>query len=180
MGGILLSDIKKSRPQATAMAHIVGFSFYKKSKNSETIVDRKSQTSCGKSDQFVKTSERIVDSNIENMDPNILDISHISISDSVTEEIIENPDLSAMIDTDIFETSILSESGKGKLTNGQLVKNMSMKDCLNVESAIEAVNVNVEIGLEAISLEADSKSVKGKNPREILQKTLSMAILNVH
>ena len=110
MGGILLSDIKKSRPQAAAMAHIVGFSFYKKSKNS------------GKSDQFVKTSERIVDSNIENMDPNILDISHISISDSVTEEIIENPDLSAMIDTDIFETSILSESGKGKLTNGQLVK----------------------------------------------------------
>ena len=152
MGGILPSDIKKSRPQATAMAHIVGFSFYKKSKNSETIVDRKSKTSCGKSDQFVKTSERIVDSNIENMDPNILDISHISISDSVTDEIIENPNLSAMIDTDIFETSILSESGKGKLKNGQLVKNMSMKDCLNVESAIEAVNVNVEIGLEAISL----------------------------
>ena len=68
LGGILLSDIKKSRPQAAAIAHIVGFSFYKKSKNSETIVDRKSKTSCGKSDQFVKTSERIVDSNIENID----------------------------------------------------------------------------------------------------------------
>merc|ERR1712240_359891 len=96
------------------------------------------------------------------MEPNILDISHISISDSVTDEIIENPNLSMMIDPDVFETSILSESGKGKLTNGQLVKNMSMKDCLNVESAIEAVNVNVEIALEALSLEADSKSVKGK------------------
>ena len=178
MGGILLSDIKKSRPQAAAMAHIVGFSFYRKSKNSESIVDRKSQTYCGKSDQFVKTSERIVDSNIENMDPNILDISHISISDSVTDEIIENSNLSMMIDPDVFEMSIVSESGKGKLTNGQLVKNISMKDCGNVESAIEAdsksvkgkksqgnitkdsVNVNVESALEA--LEADSKSVKGK------------------
>ena len=85
------------------MAHIVGFSFYKKSKNSESIVDRKSQTYCGKSDQFVKTSERIVDSNNENMDPNILDVSLISISESVTEEFIENPDLSAIINTEIFE-----------------------------------------------------------------------------
>merc|ERR1712240_898616 len=112
------------------------------------------------------------------MEPNILDISHISISDSVTDEIIENPNLSMMIDPDVFETSILSESGKGKLTNGQLVKNMSMKDCLNVESAIEAVNVNVEIGVEAISLEAD-QSVEGGNPRGILQKTVLMAILKV-
>ena len=108
MGGILPSDIKKSRPQATAMASILGLSFYKKSKNSETIVDRKSKTSCGKSDQFVKTSERIVDSNIGNMEPNILDISHISLSESVTDEIIENSNLSMMIDPDVFEMSIVS------------------------------------------------------------------------
>ena len=61
MGGILLSDIKKSRPQAAAMAHSGGFSFYKRAKNSESSVDRKSQTYSGKSDQFVKTSERFVD-----------------------------------------------------------------------------------------------------------------------
>ena len=101
------------------------------------------------------------------MDPNILDVSLISISDYVTEKFIENPNLSAIIDTEIFETSILSESGKGKLTNGQLVKNMSMKDCLNVESAIEAVNVNVEIGLEAISLEADQSVEGGKSQGNI-------------
>ena len=118
MGGILLSDIKKSRPQATAMAHILGLSFYKKSKNSETIVDRKSKTSCGKSDQFVKTSERIVDSNVENMEPNILDISHISLPETVIDECNENPNLSMIIDTDVFEMSQLVKVEKG---NWQMV-----------------------------------------------------------
>ena len=124
------------KTSTSAMASILGLSFY-----------RKSKTSCEKSDNFVKTSETIVDSNVDNMEPNILDISHISLPETVTDEIIENPNLSMIIDTDVFEMSFVSESGKGKLTNGQLVKNISMKDCLNVESAIEA----------------DSKSVKGKN-----------------
>ena len=143
VGVILPSDSKKSRPQNYSAMAFLGLSFY-----------RKSKTSCENSENIVKTSETreiteistIVDSNVDNMEPNILDISHISLPETVTDEIIENPNLSAMIDPDVFETSILSESGKGKLTNGQLVKNISMKDCLNVESAIEA----------------DSKSVKGK------------------
>ena len=125
-------------------------------------MDRKSQTSSGKSDQFVKTSERFVDSNNENMDPDMLDISLISVSESLAEEFIGNANLSAIIDPEIFDTSILSESGKGKLTNGQLVKNKSMKDFFNLENAVEAVNDNVEIGVEAISLEAD-QSVEGGN-----------------
>merc|ERR1712240_186401 len=132
--------------------------------------DRKSQTSSGKSDQFVKTSERFVDSNNENMDPELLDFSLISVSESLAEEFIGNvgnANLSAIIDPAIFDASMLSESGKGKLTNGQLVKNKSMKDCLNVESAVEAVNVNVEIGVEAISLEADQSVEGGKSQGDI-------------
>merc|ERR1712240_395585 len=132
--------------------------------------DRKSQTSSGKSDQFVKTSERFVDSNNENMDPELLDVSLISVSESLAEEFIGNvgnSNLSGIIDPSIFDTSMLSESGKGKLTNGQLVKNKSMKDCLNVENAVEAVNVNVEIGVEAISLEADQSVEGGKSQGDI-------------
>merc|ERR1712240_109482 len=132
--------------------------------------DRKSQTSSGKSDQFVKTSERFVDSNNENMDPELLDFSLISVSESLAEEFIGNvgnANLSGIIDPSIFDTSMLSESGKGKLTNGQLVKNKSMKDCLNVENAVEAVNVNVEIGIEAISLEADQSVEGGKSQGNI-------------
>merc|ERR1712240_523543 len=132
--------------------------------------DRKSQTSSGKSDQFVKTSERFVDSNNENMDPELLDVSLISVSESFAEEFsgkVGNSNLSAIIDPSIFDTSMLSESGKGKLTNGQLVKNKSMKDCLNVENAVESVNVNVEIGVEAISLEADQNVEGGKSQGDI-------------
>ena len=117
MGGILLSVIKKSRPLAAAMAHSGGFSFYKRANNSESSVDRKSQTSSGKSDQFVKTSERFVDSNNENMDPELLDVSLISVSESLAEEFIGhvgNANLSGIIDPSIFDTSMLSESGKGK------------------------------------------------------------------
>ena len=60
MGVILPSDSKKSRPQTSAMASFLGLNFY-----------RKSKTSCEKSDNFVKTSETIVDSNVDNMEPNI-------------------------------------------------------------------------------------------------------------
>merc|ERR1712240_372371 len=102
------------------------------------------------------------------MEPNILDISHISLSESVTDVIIENSNLSMMIDPDVFEMSIVSECGKGKLTNGQLVKNISMKDCLNVKSAIEADSKSVKGKKRA--LEADSKSVKGKKSQGNITK----------
>ena len=113
MGGILPADIKKSRPQTSAMASFLGLSFYRKFKTSETIVDRKSKTSCEKSDNFVKTSETIVDSNVDNMEPNILDISHISLPETVIDECNENPNLSMIIDPEVFEMSNVSESGKG-------------------------------------------------------------------
>ena len=66
----------------------------------------------------------------------------------------ENPNLSVLIDPDVFNASIISandlkgdsKSEKGKMTNGQMVKNTSKKDNVNVESA----------------LEGDLKSVKGK------------------
>ena len=121
----------------------LGLSFY-----------RKSKTSCENSENIVKTSETreiteistIVDSNVDNMEPDLLNISHISVPETLIDECNENQNLSMLIDPEVFDMSIVSESGKGKLTNGQLVKNISMKDCVNVESA----------------LEADSKSVKGK------------------
>ena len=72
------------------MAHSGGFSFYKRANNSESSVDRKSQTSSGKSDQFVRTSERLVDSNNENMEHELMDVSVISFSESLAEEVIGN------------------------------------------------------------------------------------------
>ena len=148
------------------MAHSGGFSFYKRAKNSESSVDRKSQTSSGKSDQFVKTSERLVDSNNENMEHELMDVSIISFSESLADEVLENvgnANLTAELDPSIFDTSNLSEMGKSQLTNGQLVKNRSMKDFFNLE------NDNVEIGVEAISLEP-VQSVEGGGILKVQQK----------
>ena len=152
------------------MAHSGGFGFYKRASNSESSVDRKTQTSSGNSEQVVRTSERLVGSNNVNMEHDLMNVSIISFPDSLTDEVIENvgnANLTAELDPSIFDTSMLSESGKGKLTNGQLVKNKSMKDCLNVENAVEAVNDNVEIGVEAISLEADQSVEGGKSQGDI-------------
>ena len=45
---------------------------------------------------------------------------------------------------------IYKDTWQGKITNGQLVKNTSKKDCVNVESALEAdlksVKVNITKG----------------------------------
>ena len=132
------------------MAHSGGFGFYKRANNSESSVDRKTQTSSGNSEQVVRTSERLVGSNNENMEHELMDVSIISFSESLADEVLENvgnANLTAELDPSILDISILSESGKSQLTNGQLVKNRSMKDFFNLE------NDNVEIGVEAISLE---------------------------
>ena len=132
------------------MAHSGGFGFYKRASNSESSVDRKTQTSSGNSEQVVRTSERLVGSNNENMEHDLMNVSIISFPESLADEVIENvgnANLTAELDPSIFDTSNLSEMGKSQLTNGQLVKNRSMKDLFNLE------NDNVEIGVESISLE---------------------------
>ena len=127
MGVILPSDIKKSRPQTSAMASFLGLSFY-----------RKSKTSCEKSDNFVKTSETIVDSNVDNMEPHFFYILLISVPETIIDECNENLNLSMLIDPEVFDASIVSandfkgdsKSEKGKLTNGQLVKIRARKTVL--------------------------------------------------
>ena len=118
------------------MAHSGGFGFYKRASNSESSVDRKTQTSSGNSEQVVRTSERLVGSNNVNMEHDLMNVSIISFPESLADEVIENvgnANLTAELDPSIFDTSNLSEMGKSQLTNGQLVKNRSMKEELSLE-----------------------------------------------
>ena len=121
------------KTSTSAMAFL-GLSFY-----------RKSKTSCENSENIVKTSETreiteistIVDSNVDNMEPDLLNISHISVPETIIDECNENQNLSMLIDPDVFDASIVSandfkgdsKSEKGKLTNGQLVKNEQERLC---------------------------------------------------
>ena len=88
---------------------------------------------------------------------NELNLSRISVpeNDNLIDDLVnENPNLSGLIDLDVFNTSIISandlkgdlKSDKGKITKGQMVKNKSKKDNFNVES----------------DLNGDLKSDKGK------------------
>ena len=116
------------KTSTSAMAFL-GLSFYGKSKTSSENNENIAKTPCSSETSEITEKSTIVDSSVDIMNTDLLNISRISVPDTLIDDIDivmnENPNLSVIIDPDVFNTSIISakdSKGDSKSEKVKMIK----------------------------------------------------------
>ena len=91
------------------MAFLGLLGFYGKSKTSSENNENIAKTPSSSETSEITEKSTIVDSSVDNVDTDLLNISRISVPDNLIDDLVnENPNLSVLIDPDVFNASIIS------------------------------------------------------------------------